>query len=614
MEHLDTKLAAQAPFDSLDPAALRAVLGEALELTLKTGETVLVEDGLPASGLYVIACGSVELVHEGEVIQVLEPGECFGHPSLLTGMAPAFTVRAHEDSVCLLIPRAAALRVLGRPEGAGYVASTMRQRLTRTGQTVHGLLDVGTTPVSALVRPARFCEPEAEVREAARLLGEEGVSALLVRLGPAEDELGIVTDADVRAHVAGAGGSVDSPVRAIARSPVPKISISELAVEATVDMLAAGAEHVAVADGRGTVTGLLSATDLLGLDARSPIALRHTINGAADEEVLIRAVSHLPQLFTLLVRAGVPPRDVGRVLSLQNDAVTGRLIDFAISRRGPAPLPWAWLTLGSAARREFTLASDQDNALAYATPGVGEEDEVDAYFGALAAEVNEGLVRCGFGADNNGVLAGNRRWRMSKAAWLETFDGVLREPDESHLIRASVAFDFRHSLGGLAIAAPLSERIRAAREHPDFMRLLARTATGYQVALGFRGQLAVEKHGTAAGRVDLKRSAIIPLVNLVRFHALATGVTISPTLDRIDAVASAGGLDPGQAEALREAFDVITRLRFEHHAACIAAGAPPDNLLDPGALAPIARGDLREALDSVRRAQKQLSVWVPPGL
>jgi hypothetical protein len=27
------------------------------------------------------------------VIQVLEPGECFGHPSLLTGLAPAFTVR-----------------------------------------------------------------------------------------------------------------------------------------------------------------------------------------------------------------------------------------------------------------------------------------------------------------------------------------------------------------------------------------------------------------------------------------------------------------------------------------------------------------------------------------
>ena len=113
---------------------------------------------------------------------------------------------------------------------------------------------------------------------------------------------------------------------------------------------------------------MLSAADLLGLDARSPIGLRHTILGAADEAVLERAVSHLPALFLALSRAGVPPRDLGRVLSLQHDAVVARLIDFSISRHGPAPVPWAWLDLGSAARREFTLASDQDNALAYGDP------------------------------------------------------------------------------------------------------------------------------------------------------------------------------------------------------------------------------------------------------
>jgi CBS domain-containing protein len=45
----------------------------------------------------VIRDGSMELVHEEEVIDILEPGEAFGHPSLLSGLAPAFTVRAHED-------------------------------------------------------------------------------------------------------------------------------------------------------------------------------------------------------------------------------------------------------------------------------------------------------------------------------------------------------------------------------------------------------------------------------------------------------------------------------------------------------------------------------------
>jgi CBS domain-containing protein len=412
--------------------------------------------------------------------------------------------------------------------------------------------------------------------------------------------------------VASGEARLDAPVRAIARTPVPSVSITQLAVEATVDMLAAGADHLAVLDG-DRVVGLLSATDLLGVDVRSPIALRHAIQRAEDEDALLDAVAGLPKLFRLLVRAGASPRDIGRVLTLQHDAVTARLIDFSIWRRGEAPVPWAWLDLGSAARREFTLASDQDNALAYANPAPGEEADIDAYFERLGSEVNDGLARCGFGVDNNGVLAGNRLWRMSKASWLKTFDQCLTIPDESHLIRASVSFDFRQAAGGLTIAPELAEQMRAAPEHPALMRLLARTATGYPVALGFRGQLAVERRGPGAGWLDLKHGAIIPLVNLVRFHAIANGITISPTLDRIEAVARAGGLEPGVADALEEAFGVIGRIRFDHHAASIAAGRPPDNLIDPSQLPPIARGELRDALHTVKRGQKQLGAWVPAG-
>jgi CBS domain-containing protein len=300
------------------------------------------------------------------------------------------------------------------------------------------------------------------------------------------------------------------------------------------------------------------------------------------------------------------------VLSLQHDTVVARLLDFSIAARGPAPVPWSWLDLGSAARREFTLASDQDNALAYADVEPAVASEVDAYFERLGADVNDGLVRCGIGLDNNGVLARNRQWRMSKSAWLGTFDDVLSDPSESHLIRATVSFDFRSSAGGLTIAPELTERMRAARTYPQFMRLMARTATGYPVALGFRGQLATGHDGDPPDRLDLKRGAIIPLVNLVRFHALAGAVTISNTVDRIEAAASVGVVDRSVAEGLREAFGVINDIRFEHHAAQVQAGLTPDNLLDPEALAPIARTELREALHVVRRAQKRIGAWSPP--
>jgi CBS domain-containing protein len=609
MEHLDTFLAHYSPFDALDSEELRTLAAGAVEHAYDAGQSVLVEDGLPTRGLWVIVTGSMDIVHDGEPIQVLEPGECFGHPSLLTGMAPAFTVRAREPSTCALFSAEAGRQILGTEAGAAYVADSMRRRLTIAGHTVHGLPEVGTTPVSLVMSRAEFCEPDEPLRDVAARLREGGASAFLVRVD--DGELGIVSDASVGRAVAVDGVPLDAPARLAARSPAPTVPPSQLAIEATVEMLAAGSEHLVVVDGE-EICGMLSAADLLGLDTRSPIALRHMLLGAPDEDSLVRAAGEIPKLFLLLSRAGVLPRDLSRVLSLQHDTVVARLIDFSIWSRGPAPLPWAWLDLGSAARREFTLASDQDNALAYGNVDAEALPEVDAYFEALGRDVNDGLVRCGIGVDNNGVLAGNRQWRMSKDAWLRTFDDCLREPDESHLIRATVSFDFRPTAGGLAVASELTARIRAARQYPQFMRLMARTATGYPVALGFRGQLATGHEGDPPGKLDLKRGAIIPLVNLVRFHALAAGVTISPTLDRIEAVASVGQLDRATADGLREAFVVINGIRFEHHATQVQAGMTPDNLVDPEELAPIARTDLREALHVVRWAQKRVGAWSPP--
>ncbi len=604
MEHLDTFLAGYPPFDGIGSADLRALAAEAVVQQQAAGTVLLVEDGPPATGLWVIISGSMDIVHEGEVIQVLGPGECFGHPSLLTGMAPAFTVRAREVSSCALFTPAAARRVLATEAGVSYVAGSLRKRLTRAGQTVHGLHDVGTTPVSAIMRPPVYAEATETLRSAAQRLGEDHVQALLVAM--ADDTIGILTDADVRAAVAAGEFSGDAPARERARAPAPTVPVRQLAIEATVDMLAAGVEHMAVLDGE-RVCGVLSAADLLGLDANSPIGLRHTILGAPNAEVLAQAVSHLPQLFLALSRAGVPSRDLGRVLSLAHDAVVAKLIDFSIWTQGAAPLPWAWLDLGSAARREFTLASDQDNALAYARPAPGAEltpEAADAYFQRLGEDVNDGLERCGIGIDNNGVMARNHLWRMSKPDWLRTFDECLTQPDESHLVRATVVFDFRPAAGGLAVVADLTARMRAAREHPPFMRLLARSAAGFPVALGFRGQLSTDDEG----RLDIKKGAIIPVVNLVRYHALAAGVTISPTLDRIEAVAMAGALEGDEAEALGEAFEVIAQVRFAHHAQLISDGRPADNLIEPGALTPIARTELRQALQAVKRAQKRLPV------
>jgi len=606
LDEIASFLARHPPFAALEQDDLERVAAAVETRELSAGATVLVEDGPPATHFWVTRSGSMELVHEDEVIDVLEPGEGFGHPSLLSGLAPSFTVRAHEDSVCYLVPRKEALLVLGRPEGAGFVARSLRERLIRAGHTVHALPEIATVHVSELIAaPPLFCEPGATIAHAAEIMTESGRSALLLRTG----ELMIVTDADMRAKTVAGSISPQNPVLRIA-GPAVVVEPRRLAVDAIVEMLDHGVEHVVVADG-GDVLGIVSAADTLGLQGRSPFALRHAILHAADEDELVSVAARLGRLFLALLDAGVAPADVGRVLTLQYEAMTTRLIDFAIARHGEAPAQWAWLALGSGARRELTLGSDQENALAYAGSSNGE---VDSYFERVARDVNDGLVRCGFFADANAVLASERLWRMPLDRWEKTIGSCFTSPDRSHLIRATVVFDFRQVAGGLDVTPALTALIRSARQYPDFVRRIARTATDFRPPLGFRGAFATKGSAGPKGTIDVKRGAMLPIVNLARFHALSNEVTISATLDRLVAVEELGRLPGEEAVALREAFEAVWRLRLERHAEHLMAGSEPDNYVDPDALGPLEREELREALRAIVRAQKRLQVYVPSGI
>jgi CBS domain-containing protein len=594
------------PFDALEPDELTALGRSVRERVYEPGDVVLLEDGPPAEYLFVVRDGAVELVHQGQVVDLIGAGESFGHPSLLTGLAPAFTVRARERTTCCLIPRDQAFAVLGRPSGAGYLAMTLRHRLVQTGQVVHAMPELGTIRVSELIRrPPVFSDPGATIRRAATVMNENRTSAILVRDGT---NISILTDAILRERVVAGEVTVENPVSRVVE-PAVQVGPERIAVDAVVEMLDAGADHLVVVAGPHEVLGVLSATDLAGLETRSPLALRHAILAARNEGELQAAAERLPQLFLTLLDSGISALDICRVLSLQVDTLTTRLIELSVARHGPPPAAWAWLALGSTARREFTLGSDVENALAYDDLGPDGDD----YFAQLGDEVSNGLERCGLHLDPNDVVARSPLWRMSSERWIGVFRECLDSPDRSHLIRANIAFDFRQIAGGLNVTPQLVAVLREVPAHPDLIRRLARSATDFKPPLGFRGALVVGSSDDGRG-VDLKKGGAIPITNLARFFALSHGITISSTIDRLVAVEEAGSLDAESAEALNEAFQIVMQLRLDHHAVQIEAGNEPHNVVDPADLRPLTRTQLREVFRAIVHVQKRLSVYVPLGL
>lgn len=588
------------PFDSLAPDQLERIAGSVRIEFFADDAVVIQAAGEPAHFLYVIRRGAVELIEDDHVLDVLGEGEAFGHLSLLSGLSPVSTIRAAEDTICYLIDGELAEEVLGTRRGLAFVSSTLRRQLLRVEETSRSdRADPRLVSAGSLVRRRPVtCEPSATVREAAETMAAERVSSLLV---DGRDGWGIVTDRDLRIRVLAEGRGPETPVAEVMTHPAHTVDADTPVTDVLAQMLEREFHHVPVMDD-GRLVGVITDTDLMRLERYSPFALKSAIRRADDIESVIAVGRDLPRTVNALVEAHNDPVDIGHVVGVTIDALTTRLIDLVLRDVGSPAVPWAWMALGSAARHEQALFTDQDHAIAY-EPQDEPAEEVDAFFADLATSVADALVGVGIPRCNGGAMAETTEFRRTTQGWIDAFRGWMSDPGISGSIFTSIVFDYRRVTGPLEIEALLDELIRGAKGDRDFLRHLARRALDRRPPTGFRRNLVVEGKGEHAGTLDVKHGGITLITNIARVYGISAGLTDRRTLKRLRGAAAAGLIDRELQEGLEEAFGVLWRVRLEHHVRCWQSGRPLDDFVDPGTLGPLSRRALKEAFAIISRAQ-----------
>jgi CBS domain-containing protein len=519
--------------------------------------------------------------------------------------SPTVTVRAHEDTLCYLVPESVAKELFATGEGRAFVLGTMRQRVRSATESARGEPgDVRFRPVRTLLRRAAVTfDPDATIADAAARMRDERVSCLIL---PMHGGFGVVTDRDLRTKVIAERGSVDAPIGSIASFPAFTIAPSTLAGDALTEMLAKGVHHLPVLD-QGRLVGVVTDTDLMGIGRHTPFALKSAILRATTSEEAAAAGRELPQMVVELADARVDPVEIGRVIGLVRDALTDRLVGLATGELGPAPAPFAWLALGSAARFEQALHTDQDHALAFETPPGADEAAIEAGFAGLAEYVTAGLESAGVPRCHGDAMAVTPSMRRSLPFWADRFRRWMSQPDVDSSILSSIGFDFRRQAGALDAEPALAAAVRDAAAHPAFLRMMGRRALALRPPTGFLGDLVVEARGEHAGRLDVKHGGITIVTTLARAWALQAGSSATGTLERLDAAVGAGVLPPAIGEELGQAFRFLWEVRLRHQTGQVAAGAEPDDFVDPTTLGAFHRSGLKEGFHVIRRAQRQLA-------
>ncbi len=610
MQDIAGFLGSRPPFDAVGADDLARVAAVTETEVSPRGKTIFSQGAGPVEYVWMVRSGSVEVIHDGRVLDLLGPGELFGHASMISGLPTGFEARAAEDTVCYRIPADVIRPLLARPDVLRFVARSIVARSNAEGTVAVAPAEPVSDPVQSRVgtlirQPPLLCQGSEPIREAARRMTEQSASAVLV---PHGHSFGIVTDRDLRTRVIAAGLSPGEPVSAIMTEPAYTVTAGRLGGDVLLDMLERNVHHIPVLSPAGQVLGVVDDGDLVAAEGRKPLLLRRAIALAESPADLTVAAAGLDPVTIALHDARVTAEHLTAVRSVVLDALTRRLVELAVRDAGPPPVPFTWFALGSLARREAAPSSDVDSALAWE----GASAEAAGYLGRVARTVDEGLRACGMSPDTHGASAANPLFARSLASWHRAARSLSEDPtQEKALILVSVLADSRPvwSTSG-APGGGLWE----GQPNPDLLRLLARFALSFRPPTGFLRDFVVEHSGERRGQLDIKHGGMIPIVDLARWAGMAAGVASASTLERLSAAEATGIIESREAQTLMEAFGFIFSLRLDHQVEQLRRGEAPDDFIDPRTLNPLARSYLREAFRAVASVQANLAAELSLGV
>jgi CBS domain-containing protein len=371
----------------------------------------------------------------------------------------------------------------------------------------------------------------------------------------------------------------------------------------------------------GRLVGVVSERDLFALQRVTMRNVMQSIRLARDVAGLQRVNRDIDALADNLVAQGAAAEPLTHTITALNDALTQRLFALLIPDFGLDGVDWCWLSLGSEGRREQTVATDQDNAIAFDAPA----DEVPSIRGrllAFARAANEALAGLGFPLCRGSIMAGNPECCLTVQEWRSRFGAWIREPTPEALLAANIYFDFRPLCGNAALAGGLRQWLdEVTPANLLFLRMLVANALQAEPPLGWIRSFRTDE-GEHAGTLDLKTHGTRIFVDAGRAFALAFGIGETNTSQRLRLAGRRLNLDELEITATTDAYHFLQMLRLRAQrgeflpdgrpdgAGAATGRAPAPNRVDPDALNELDRRMLKEAFRRARVLQQQLQQTV----
>ena len=541
------------PFDRLTHAETEGLRG-AVDIGYFAPGSVIVERGGSSEFLYVIIKGAVAEKVGEETQAMLGAKDTFDSEAVVHGSASASFV-AEEETLCYLLPRASILELVQKNQAfAAFFYSELSRRLDAFAEhrNPSGLESVLRLRVKeARCQEAHFIDGIRTIEEAGHAMRERNSITLFVR---DEGRIGIVTWTDLGEAAILKRLPLETPVREISHFDVVSVKPDDFLFEALIAMTRHKKRRIAVRSGN-VYSGVLQDIDILELFAGNSQLIPGRIDRAKTVADLVPCASDIQAQVQRLHEQGIKVEVIAEITSDLNRNLISKVFELtvppSIKENG------CLFVMGSEARAEQTVRTDQDNGLLLAAP-VPEADLLK-----FRQAFTESLEACGFPPCPGNVMVRNPVWSQPLDSFLRQLKSWIITGGGDSAMNLGIFCD------SVAIAGQSDLLLRAKTTFMEMMRgekaHLAHFANFIdQFASSDIGAFAnlMVSVGARSDAVHIKKVGTFPIVHGARTLAIEKGIFETRTVDRINALASTRIFNAEFAQNLISALHVFMELRL----------------------------------------------------
>lgn len=600
------------PFDQLPEEALNEVV-KSIEISYFRADSMIIEYGHKIHELYFIRSGVVEIYRrKGELYNRLDQGEIFGQMGLIANNKVRLPAKAVKDTLLYCIPESIFYDFCERYEAFSdfsEVEGTIRlkQAVEDNNDDANSLT---TSKVKKLLsRDLVMLKSTTSIQDVAKVMAVENVTAALINDPTITDEdgnnfVGIITQHDLCAKVIAMGMSVDNPVSDVMSTELMSLDHNAYVSEAMLMMLRYNVHHLPILKNKQPI-GLIEVADIIRYESQNSLLLSGSIFLQQNIEDLVLLSKQLKDCFVRMVNEDANSHMIGSAMSEIGRSFKQRLLELAEEELGQPPIPYCFLALGSMARDEQLIVTDQDNGIIL--DNSYDEALHGEYFEKLSKFVCDGLAACGYTYCTGDIMATNPEHRKTQAQWEDCFADWIDNPNPQALLNCSIFFDLTGVYGRVKWAEQLNAFIlRRAKKNNRFLACLARNALNRTPPLGFFKTFVMENDGRHNNSINLKRRGTAPLADLIRVHGLAIGSQSQNSFERLEDIIEAGILPASKGQDLQHAMELISLVRLRHQALDVESNIEPDNNIEPENMSEFERRNLKDAFLVLSNAQNFL--------